>query len=45
MWWKKLKIRLKDKEIELIKKVATDIFGKCDIYIFGSRLKDKKEEI
>lgn len=42
MWWKKLKVRLKDKEIELIKKVATDIFGKCDIYIFGSRLKDKK---
>lgn len=36
-----MKIRLKDKEIELIKKFATDVFGKCDIYIFGSRLRDK----
>ena len=37
-----MKIRLKDKEIEIIKKLTTDIFGTSEIYIFGSRLRDKK---
>jgi len=37
-----LKIRLKENELKLIKELANDIFGKCEVYIFGSRLKDKK---
>ncbi|SNR60569.1 nucleotidyltransferase family protein [Desulfurobacterium atlanticum] len=37
-----MKIRLTDEEIHTIKKLAQDIFGECKIYIFGSRLKDKK---
>jgi len=35
-------IRLSDKEIEIIKNSITQIFGENEIYIFGSRLKDKK---
>jgi len=37
-----LKVRLTNEEIKLIKKLANEIFGDCDIYIFGSRLKDKQ---
>ena len=37
-----MKVRLEEKEIELIKKLAKAIFGRCEIYVFGSRLKDKK---
>lgn len=37
-----MKIRLKENELKLIKELANDIFGKCEVYIFGSRLKDKK---
>ena len=35
-------IRLSDKEIEIIKNSITQIFGESEIYIFGSRLKEKK---
>ncbi len=37
-----MKVRLKDKEIELIIKLAREIFGECEVYIFGSRLKNKR---
>jgi len=37
-----LKIRLKKDEIEIIKRLTKDIFGDCEIFIFGSRLIDKK---
>ncbi len=37
-----MRIRLTDREVKYIKKLANDIFGECDVYIFGSRLKDKK---
>jgi len=37
-----LKVRLSDFEIRFIKDLAEKIFGDCEIYIFGSRLKDKK---
>jgi len=37
-----LKVRLTDEEIKLIKKLTNEIFGESEIYIFGSRLKDKK---
>ncbi len=37
-----MKVRLTNEEIKLIKKLANEIFGDCDIYIFGSRLKDKQ---
>jgi len=35
-------IRLSDKEIEIIKNSITKIFRETEIYIFGSRLKEKK---
>jgi len=37
-----LKVRLTNKEINIIKKSAIDIFGNCKVYIFGSRLVDKQ---
>ncbi len=37
-----MKIRLSEKEIKTIKDLAEEIFGKCEVYIFGSRLKEKK---
>ena len=37
-----MKVRLTDKEIQIIKNLANNIFGDCKIYIFGSRLKEKK---
>jgi len=40
-----LKVRLSDFEIKLIKNLAEKIFGDCEIYIFGSRLKNKKGDI
>ncbi|MDF2953007.1 MAG: hypothetical protein OD816_000252 [Thermodesulfobacterium sp.] len=39
------KIRLSEKEIEVIKKSAEEIFGKgTKVYLFGSRVDLKKEE-
>jgi len=38
----KLKIRLTQEELEIINKTAREVFGECEVYIFGSRLKDKK---
>jgi len=35
-------MRLKDFEIEIIKKVILEVFGESEIRIFGSRLRDKK---
>ncbi len=35
-------MRLTNKDIEFIKKNSIYIFGKCEIYIFGSILKDVK---
>ena len=35
-------IRLNNKEIEIIKNSIIQIFGESEIYIFGSRLKEKK---
>ncbi len=32
-----MKVRLSDFEIKTIKKLARDIFGECEVYIFGSR--------
>ncbi|RUM60543.1 MAG: nucleotidyltransferase domain-containing protein [Persephonella sp.] len=37
-----MKVRLSKEEIDTIKKFAKEIFGDCDIYIFGSRLYSKK---
>ena len=37
-----MKVRLSDFEIKLIKNLAEKTFGDCEIYIFGSRLKNKK---
>ena len=37
-----MKVRLTNYEIRLIKKLATEIFGSCEVYIFGSRLKEKR---
>jgi len=37
-----LKVRLTEAEIKLIKKLAQEIFGKCEVYVFGSRLKEKR---
>jgi len=33
---KKLKVRLSQDEIKTIKDLANEIFGKCEVYIFGS---------
>ena len=35
-------LRLSKKEIEIIKKTVFEFFGESEIYIFGSRLKEKK---
>ena len=35
-------MRLKDKEIELIKKVIVSIFKDAEVYIFGSRIDENK---
>jgi len=37
-----LKVRLSKEEIETIRNVAKEVFGECKLFIFGSRLKDKK---
>ena len=37
-----MRLRLTNEEIKLIKQLATEIFGSCDVYIFGSRLKEKR---
>ena len=37
-----MKIRLREEEIETIRNLAEEIFGKCEVYIFGSRLIQKK---
>jgi len=37
-----LKLRLSESEIKTIKEQALQIFGECRIYIFGSRLKEKR---
>jgi len=37
-----LKVRLSKSEIETIKAVAREVFGECRLFIFGSRLKNKK---
>ena len=37
-----MRIRLSEEEIETIRNLAEEIFGKCEVYIFGSRLKEKK---
>jgi len=36
-------LRLSEAQIEGIKKVVFDIFGKSEIYIFGSRVDDSKK--
>jgi len=35
-------LRLKDTEIEAIKSVFNEVFGKGEIYLFGSRVDDNK---
>ncbi len=35
-------MRLTSKEQEIIKKTIREIFGECEIYLFGSRLLDEK---
>ncbi len=37
-----MKLRLSESEIKTIKEQALQIFGECRIYIFGSRLKEKR---
>ena len=37
-----MKLRLTDREISTIKRLAQEIFGDCKVYIFGSRLIEKK---
>ncbi len=37
-----MKIRLSEEEIKTIRDLAEKVFGKCEVYIFGSRLKEKK---
>ena len=37
-----MKVRLSKSEIETIKTVAREVFGECRLFIFGSRLKNKK---
>lgn len=32
-----MKVRLSENEIKTIKDLATNIFGNCEVYIFGSR--------
>jgi len=36
-------MRLSNKEITIIKKIITDIFGESTIYLFGSRLDNNKK--
>ena len=37
-----MKVRLSRSEIETIKAVAREVFGECRLFIFGSRLRDKR---
>ena len=37
-----MRVRLSKSEIETIKAVAREVFGECRLFIFGSRLKNKK---
>jgi predicted nucleotidyltransferase len=37
-----LKVRLTREEIETIKKLSREIFGDCEIYLFGSRIREKE---
>jgi len=36
-------VRLTSKEIKIIKNKSLEIFGECEIYIFGSRIDDNKK--
>ena len=36
-------MRLTSKEIKIIKNKSLEIFGECEIYIFGSRIDDNKK--
>jgi len=36
-------VRLTSKEIEIIKNKSLEIFGECEVYIFGSRIDDNKK--
>lgn len=36
-------MRLESKEIEIIKQIASQVFGDVEIYLFGSRLDDAKK--
>ena len=38
-----MKIRLTDFEIKTIKELAKNIFGECEVYIFGSRVNLSKK--
>ena len=35
-------MRLKEKDINKIRRIITEVFGPCEIYIFGSILDEKK---
>jgi predicted nucleotidyltransferase len=35
-------VRLKKRERELVKKILSEIFGECEVYLFGSRVDDAK---
>jgi len=37
-----LKVRLSNYEIRTIKDLSKEIFGECEVYVFGSRLREKK---
>jgi len=37
-----LKLRLAESEVNLIKKTAQEVFGPCRVFIFGSRLREKR---
>jgi len=39
------KVNLEKEEIDIIRKVITNIFKECDIYLFGSRLKRKGGDV
>ena len=37
-----MRVRLAKGEIDLIKRTALEIFGPCRVFIFGSRLREKR---
>jgi len=37
-----LKLRLAGSEVKLIKEMTKEVFGPCRIFIFGSRLREKR---